>query len=403
MSKKIFKRTFRLAALLGLALLATFVVRSLHLNLQSQTVDGQTAQSSVAVERSTAEKATVSGALFEGDFQAQRVLAEKAIADINRGISASDFQTGSTRYDGEWALGSYQMAVLGLGQIISTHPELRSEYLPAMKRSVEALLTPKMNQFASDAWGSEGLRSLDSENGHAYLGYTNLALSMLRLHDPNSSFASINDALTQALLKRLEQRPYSIIETYPGEVYPADLAAVIGSIAIYDTATGADHGESIRALIAHFCQNFLDADSGLVFQAVDAFSGLPIDAPRASGTALSAYFLSFADSEVTRVVFKGIAEHQQLNLLNFIGIQEYPDGKTGSGDIDSGTLISGVSPAATAFSIAGARITGDASLYESLYQTVEFFGTSAIAPTESKLLMNSPLGNAVLLAVLTAN
>ena len=125
-------------------------------------------------------------ALFRGEVRSQQQLAAKVLKDIEQGICANSFTTGSDRFDGEWAVGSYQMAALGLGQIILAHPELRDEYVPMIERSVERLLAPDMNRFGTEAWGEEGLSSLESINGHAYLGYTNLALSMLRLHKENN-------------------------------------------------------------------------------------------------------------------------------------------------------------------------------------------------------------------------
>lgn len=397
------KNTFKVVGTILIGFLSALLLKWVVFAPPSSTDTVQTSSVTTASNaHSTETNKSSAVSLFQGDLASQKVLAQKVIADIERGITANDFQTGSARYDGEWAVGSYQMAVLGLGQVITAHPEMKATYLPVMNRGVEALLTPEMNQFGSEAWGSEGLRALGTDDGHAYLGYTNLALSMLRLHDPNNELASVNDALTQALLRRLEQTPYGIVETYPNEVYPADLAAVIGSIALYDTATGQDHSQPLKKLINHFVQNYLDDKSGLVFQAIDASSREPVDHPRASGTSLSAYFLSFADSEVASTVFQSVKEHQKLEIFNLVGIKEYPKGKIGDGDIDSGTLVSGVSPAATAFAISGARITQDLPLYQTLYKTVDFFGSSPLATTENQSLIESPLGNAVLLAMITA-
>lgn len=340
--------------------------------------------------------------LFRGEVIAQKALVTKVIQDIKQGISTASFQTGNARFDGEWAAGSYQMAVLGLGQVASAHPELRDEYVPVMARSIESLLTPEINHFGTQAWGENGLAALDILQGHAYLGYTNLALSMLRSHDPNTPFSRLNDQLTDFFIRQLSEAPHGMIETYPGEAYPADLAAVIGSIGLYDQATGQDHGKLLIKLIRQFRQKFVDPATGLVFQAVEASSGLPVDKPRASGTALSAYFLSFVDLEATKSIFQSVAKHQQVTIAGFTGIKEYPKGQEGYGDIDSGTLIFGASPSATLFAIGGARLLGDQKLYQDLYDTVEFFGKPQARQRDDLSLLESPLGHSILLAMLTA-
>jgi len=354
----------------------------------------------------------VSEALFYGDIKAQQSLAQKVVDDVAVGISADTFDTGSARYNAEWAAGSYQMAVLGLGQILLAHPELETTYLPVMERSVAQLLTPEINQFGTDAWSQAGLTALDAngENnrGHAYLGYANLALSMLRLHQPNSPFAAANDQLSAAFLQQLRTNPYGIVETYPDEVYPADIAAVIASIALHDTATTGDRQAEILALTQRFYERFVDADTGMVIQAVDASTGEAVDRPRASGSALSAYYLAFADAEVATQLFQSVSGSQVLQLPIGAAIKEYPVGEQGAGDIDSGEIVMGASPSATAFAIGGARLTNNEALYRNLYQTVLLLsddsGLGSILDEGSVTsLIESPLGRSILLAMLTAS
>jgi hypothetical protein len=76
--------------------------------------------------------------------------------------------------------------------------------------------------------------------------------------------------------------------------------------------------------------------------------------------------------------------------------------KSGTGNIDSGTLMFGVSPAATSFAIAPSRIFQNRELYTSLYRSINFFSQSIPADQKTASLANSPLKNATLLAVLTA-
>jgi hypothetical protein len=124
--------------------------------------------------------------------------------------------------------------------------------LPTIRQCVKRLQEPEVTDFGADAWGRAGLHDLESNRGHAYLGYVNLAFGMLRLLDLNSTIASLHDRVTRALARRLEASDTGIIETYPGESYPADVAAVAASIALHDRATGADH----RALLTRWAALF---------------------------------------------------------------------------------------------------------------------------------------------------
>jgi hypothetical protein len=342
------------------------------------------------------------GALFDGDLSAEDALAREVAAYVAPGAAPPSFKTGSPRFDGEWALVTYQMAALGLGQVALAHPERRDAYLPAIEACVDRLLAPESTAFGAEAWGERGLAHLESEAGHAYLGYVNLALGVLRLLRPDNRFAAAHDALTVALSRRLAAAPHGVIETYPGEAYPADVAAVAGSIGLHGRATGADP----RALLDRWSRVFraqtIDPRSGLLFQSVDAGTGAPADAPRASGTAIAAYFLSFADPALSRDLFLPLAGAQRASFLGFGGVREYAPGHAGRGDIDSGPVLLDVSVSATGFALSGARLHGDRALFAELYRTADLFGAPLDRGAGRRFVTGGPLGNAILLAMLTA-
>ncbi len=263
-------------------------------------------------------------------------------------------------------------------------------------------MQPEAIAFATEAYGENGLATLDSANGHAYLGYVNLALSMLRRIEPNNRFAAVNDRLTEALARRLKAAPYGLIETYPDEAYPADNAAVLASIALYDQSTGKDHTSLLSTLTQQFKQRYVDDKTGLVVQSVEARSGRMVDRPRSSGTALSAYFLAGVDPVLAQSLFQAVRQ-QKVDISGFVGIREYPAGEAGAGDIDSGTLMFGVSPAATGFAIGPSRLFQDQELYTNLYRTIDFFRNNLPKEQQTAGLADSPLQHATLLAMLTAS
>jgi hypothetical protein len=348
--------------------------------------------------------ASEADAMFMGDLSTQKALAGRIIADVKKGIDPSVFQTGSDRYNSEWTVAMYQMTALGLSQIALNHPEVRAEYLPVIEICLDQLLAPKTLAFGADAWGKDAIADLDSDHGHAYMGYTNLALSMYRRLKPDNRFASLNDQLTDALARRLAKAPHGIINTYPGEAYPPDLSAVIGSIALHGEATGSlKHQVVLQKALQTFRQQFVDPSSGLVIQAIDAKSGRVVDKPRASGSTLSVYFLSFADPNLAKTLFQAIQAKQQTTVMGLKAIREYPPGQAGSGDVDSGPLIMGASPTASVFAISGARIFGDRSLFIALYRSMDLFGGFSDNKDGIAFQIGGPLGKAILLAMVTAH
>lgn len=398
---KIFKgkRSLRqqLALLLGALFLGGFALNRLGIN--------PFATVSVPVKSATGQSyASQADAVFAGDLSTQKGLANQVIANIQKGIDAAAFQTGSDRFNSEWTVATYQMTVLGLSQMVLAHPELLEEYSPIIETCLERLLAPKTLAFGSEAWGQDALSDLPSNHGHAYMGYTNLALSMYRQLEPSNRFARLNDQITDALARRLAQAPHGIIDTYPGEAYPPDLSAVIGSIALHDRAThSVEHRIVLQKVLQTFRKQFVDPSSGLVFQSIDAKSGRIVDKPRASGTTLSAYFLSFADAELAKTLFQAIQSKQQITVMGLKGIREYPFGQEGHGDVDSGPLILGASPTASVFAMSGARIFGDRPLFASLYRSMDLFGSFSDHKDGIAFQIGGPLGKAILLAMVTAS
>lgn len=360
-------------------------------------------------------------ALYAGALAAQDDLA-RAVAASAMGEATAGVRTGDARFDGEWALVTQQMTLLGLGQVALAHPTRRVAYLPVLERCAARLLTPEATAFGTSAWREQGLHRLDGDSGHAYLGYLNLALGMLRLLKPDTRSAALHDRLTEALARRLAAAPYGLIDTYPGEAYPADTAMVAASIALHDQAVAgeakgggavATHRAALQGYLRALRAHAIEPRSGLLYQRVNAQTGIAEDEPRASGTALAVYALSFLDRSIAQELFSALQRSQPAELWGFGGLREYPPaqqvgGKPGRrahqrlGDIDSGPLLLGISPAATGFALAGARLFGQRELFTSLYRTAELFGAPVTDDLGRRFLSGGPLGNAVLLAMLTA-
>jgi len=338
-----------------------------------------------------------------GDIEAQRRLARGAAAWIESGVRPESFGTGNPRFDGEWALVTHQMVVLGLGQVVLAHPELKTEYAPVIARAVERMIAPEALRFGTEAWGRAGLEALDDDEGHAYLGYLALALGMARLLDSNMPQADLHDRLVTALARRLRQSPHMMIETYPGETYPPDVSAVAGAIGLHGRATGTDHHTLLADWSEAVRSRYRDPRSGLLYQAVRSQTGEPADLARGSGTAIAVYFTAFADSTLSRDLYESLRAGCATDLLGFGGIREHPvDSQADSADIDSGPVLLGVGVAATGFAIAGSRIHGDRDRLTTLVRTLHLFGLPSDSDGARHYLTGGALGDAIMLAMLTA-
>jgi hypothetical protein len=138
----------------------------------------------------------------------------------------------------------------------------------------------------------------------------------------------------------------------------------------------------------------------LLIQRADAQTGAAHDAPRASGTALAAYFASFADPDLARRLARATLARVSTHL-GFGAVREYADGHAGAGDVDSGPVVLGVSVSATGFALAAARLADDADAFTALYRTTDLFGLPIQVDDRRAFAVGGPIGNALLLALLT--
>jgi hypothetical protein len=334
-------------------------------------------------------------------------LADRLAAELCA-FEADDDRRGSRsvrdRFAGEWALATHQMTALGLAQLILAHPERKARYAPVVTRAALKSFRPELRRFGTRAWrGEDALASLASSHGHAYLAYSALAIGMARLVDRAfpPGVARQHDALVAAYERRLLASPTGLIETYPNEAYPTDVAAVAAAIAVHGRATGADHSRVLRHWADRVRRIQIDARSGLVIQRMGARDGRAHDAPRGSGTGLAAYYAGFVDRGVARLLAEGLFRHEST-FAGFGAIREYAEGHSGRGDVDSGPVLLGVSVAATGFALAPARALGRRDVFTRLYRTVDLFGLPLSSGDRLRFWVGGPIGNALLLAFLTS-
>jgi hypothetical protein len=338
------------------------------------------------------------GAWFDGDLATQDALARTVIANTLEHKGTLFYKSGYSRFDGQSAVATYQMTLLGLGQILLEHPEKKEAYLPAMRAAAERLASVDVLRYAEHVYGHHGVTHMGAGEGHAYLGYVNLGLGMLRMFDPQHPLSAVHDRITEQLAARLDASPHGLIETYPGETWPPDVAAVAGSIGLHAHATG----KSWRGMLDRWADRFAACSihaSGMLVQRLATGSCRAVDAPRGSGTAVAAYFIAFAHAALAERLYGAL---QRRSFVGFGGVREYPEGQSGAGDVNAGPIVFGLSVGASGFALGASRVHGDREGFVSLYRSTHLLGVPTTGKSGSAFAAGGALGNALLLAMLTA-
>jgi hypothetical protein len=338
-------------------------------------------------------------------------LADGARLWAGHDLGVGDFGTGSDLFDAEWLFGTWMMAAVGLGQHARLCPEAAAADLQAMDAAIEHMLSPGGQAFDTRMWRRVPVADrLDDDRGSmALLGYGTLPMALHRALVPDSRFAPTEATWAAALARRFERAAAeggTLVETYPDQRYAVDNAAGIAALSLHDRATGEDHGAALAAGLAGIAAA-RDAASGLLVQRVDA-DGTPLDAPRGSGTFLAAWFLHRADPDLARGLYEAGRDQLYGSVLGLSAMREYPAGREGRGDIDSGPLILGYSVSSTGFALGGAAAFDDLTTRDALLATARLGGPFAVgvvpglAADEGGGATGSHLGDAILLAMLTA-
>ena len=342
---------------------------------------------------------------YQNDRKVILPLAETVKAYTEREITSKDFSTGSGLFNGEWLFGSYMMTAMGLLQTIQLFPDTKETYLPTIEKCLDKITSEEVKYFDYHSWQEDPIKSLGNGHDHAaYLGYLNLLLGYYRLvmKNPKPEWVQLNEKISEALIQNLEMSQYYILETYPGEFYPVDNASVISSIQMYSKISGKDITPLIQKVFVVWNDLYLDKNSGLLYQSVSN-DGFITGKPRASGTALAAYFFSFAFPEFSKKLYQGLIKSCHKSYLGFGVMNEYPDELSdGVGDIDSGPIIMGASFSATGFSISAARNHDDYLLFLKLYRISSLIGSPIHIDKKTNYVCGGPLGNSIMLTMLTA-
>jgi len=327
---------------------------------------------------------------------------------LNKDMERSSFQTGSSRFDGEWLFGTYFMSAVGLCQESLTFPELKKKNLPKIEFALNKIRSEQLQEFDREAWGTKPL-SLDGHDHAAFLGYYNLALSLFHFLKKDdfdkgeNELIKLNHRITSYLAKRMNLSSLKMLQSYPQEVYPVDNCAVIASIGLYDKAMS----KKPRALILEWlarCRDLcLDKETGTLIQRLYWEDGSMLEYPRASGTFLGIYFLSFVDIDFAEELYRNGRKEFFTSICGFGGVREYTGNYEGGfGDIDSGPVICGFGVSPTGFMMGCARIFGDEVTFSRLFATCYLAG----APVSDKGRWNwsiaGPVGDSILFGMLSS-
>jgi hypothetical protein len=237
--------------------------------------------------------------------------------------------------------------------------------------------------------------------GVFYRGWTNwlrggvVALQPQERRDPGE--VSRFDADSAALGAAFDASASPFLAAYPGQAWPVDSTVAMASLRLHDallpprfTATVTRWLDGVRRR--------LDPDTGLLPHRVEPDSGDPVEGARATSLSIATRFLVDIDPALAREQYRGYRDRFVVWPLGLgPAVREYPAGVSGTGDVDSGPLLFGVSLSASVCTLGAAQANGDTALAGALADYGELVGVPVDSPWTKRYAAGAlPIGDAFL-------
>lgn len=216
-------------------------------------------------------------------------------------------------------------------------------------------------------------KNMDFTYGAFYNGWTAYSIgNRLRLQ---------SDSLLEVRLKQIckriatayRKKDYNYLKSYQGGIWPADNLLCLASLRLHDRIFDANYQSVADSCLLQIKAN-LDPETGLIPHSISTETMKVREGARGSSQSLINNFLVEIDSIFAFEQFRIYKEFFVENRLGLIGIREYPKGRVGKGDIDSGPVIWNIGGASSIVGMRTFMQYGKVEIARSLQNSVEAFG-----------------------------
>jgi hypothetical protein len=271
--------------------------------------------------------------------------------------------TGDNISGTEWPVfGSvfYLWATEALQDDWEQHPEGEAPKVyahDAIAASVALVLDPKHAAWVIKMWGEDYL----TEQNAFYRACRIAALTaQVRLLEDTSNLDMLREEV-ERLAAEIDASPVGLLEDYPGECYPGDVAAALMCIRHADAVLGTDHSAMIARAYRGFDETKEDKPYGIPPYAAVACNGNIAVGARGCSNVYLCMTSPELWPEAAATWYARNEEHFWQANSFWAGFREFPramENRNWYYDVDSGPCVAGFGAAASAFGLAAARING---------------------------------------------
>lgn len=224
-------------------------------------------------------------------------------------------------------------------------------------------------------------RTFDSylipENGIYYYGWRNYLLSKILTIDTTFTdhelYIETFSFQCETIKNILNETESPYLQSYSGQSWPADMFMAMASLSNHDKIFEPKYKADINMWLDKVSTR-LDPETNMIPHSVDFETGKSLQGARGCSMSLILRMLPEIDSAFADEQYKLFETAFVSKTLGLQSIREYPKGKHGAGDVDSGPVIFGVGFAATIVMTGTFSLYGKDDLAENQYKIINAFG-----------------------------
>lgn len=188
-----------------------------------------------------------------------------------------------------------------------------------------------------------------------------------------------------------------LLEAYPGQSWPVDTVVAVAALERARQVLGGPAPDPVTQRWLGRVDALRDPATGLLPHRTTP-DGTVLQGPRASSQSLVQLFWPDIDPGGAVEQWRSYVDAFVVRRAGTaVGVREYPQGASGSGDVDSGPLVLGMSASASVLTLGGARRAGDRALALDLDREAELAGLPLQVRDQRRYLGGSlPVGDAFL-------
>jgi hypothetical protein len=171
----------------------------------------------------------------------------------------------------------------------------------------------------------------------------------------------------------MEAGPVLSAESYPDECWTFCNTTALAALALADHVHGTDHGDLRARWVATAKERLIDHDTGLLVSSY-TYDGRHLDGPEGSSLWMALTNLLLVDEAFAREQYALAKEQLGRSVIGFGFAREWPHGRAGFMDVDSGPVVPIVeaSPGSSGLAFLGAKAFGDDEYLRELTRSLDF-------------------------------